>query len=436
MAKSKLLHPQSFHTLVPSNNNDDEELPRKKKLKKNRLDEKVSNEEEEDMESLMEVEKKKKQSPKPKRRAVSYASYSPCHKRLVTFTLPSDYVKISSLTLPKPFLRENGINKPEKKIYLLGKDGTKWPTSLLKDNKGIMSLGSGWKDFVKANGLETGFTLKLMWEGTTPSFSLWSSESASDVEEEEEFSKDPSKIEKMRQDENKKEERQRDSTPSSQKQFVTITITPDNLRKNRLRFPKQFVKENSMNKPGMIYLLRKDGTKWMVNLVQERDGRMSLGSGWRVFAEANDLKPGESFTLEAFFEDTTPMVRFIRTECNNSEASKKESVSKEDTETRNRNTEQFVTLTLIPDDVRACKLHLPSQFMKANGINRLGKITLLGENKMEWPAYLLSTRDGTVALEYGWDGFCEANGVKLGEDFTLEFIYEQGTVTVLRFCSK
>lgn len=79
--------------------------------------------------------------------------------------------------------------------------------------------------------------------------------------------------------------------------------------------------------------------------------------------------------------------------------------------------------------------HLPSEFMKANGINRLGKITLLGENKREWSAYLL-TRDGTVALGIGWDEFCEANGVSSGESFTLEFSKERNKTTpVLKFCS-
>lgn len=73
--------------------------------------------------------------------------------------------------------------------------------------------------------------------------------------------------------------------------------------------------------------------------------------------------------------------------------------------------------------------------MEANGINKLGKITLLGENGMEWSAYLLS-KDGTVALGNGWDEFCEANGVKLGESFTLEFINVQDkTSLVLKFCS-
>ncbi|KFK22675.1 hypothetical protein AALP_AAs57869U000100 [Arabis alpina] len=41
-----------------------------------------------------------------------------------------------------------------------------------------------------------------------------------------------------------------------------------------------------------------------------------------------------------------------------------------------------VTMTLVPEDVRACTLHLPSQFMRANGIDKLGKITLFGKDGM------------------------------------------------------
>lgn len=78
---------------------------------------------------------------------------------------------------------------------------------------------------------------------------------------------------------------------------------------------------------------------------------------------------------------------------------------------------------------------LPSQFLKANGINRLEKIVILAENKMELSGCLLS-RGGTVALENGWGEFCEANGVKLRESFTLEFIKKPDkTAHVFKFCS-
>ncbi|XP_048597417.1 B3 domain-containing protein REM13-like isoform X2 [Brassica napus] len=398
------------------------------------------------MESLMETGKKKCS---PKRRVTSYSSY---YKRYVTFTLPHGYATHHhTLSLPALFVRENGINKPGE-IHLLGKDGTKWPTSLFLVNiRGSMSLGKGWKEFVKANGVESGFTLKLMWEDTTPVFSLCSADSTSDREQEEYFKAikkqslfiDPSNIDNSSKDENNKEEnmswegqkRGRDSTPLSLKQFVTLTIAPCCFITCRLVVPAQFARENSLNKLRMIYLLGRDGRKWLTKIHQDKKGRMSLGKGWKDFVEANKFKSGDSFAMELIWKDGTRMLRLSGAESRSSKAYvSTEAGSSSDSSSAIQN--RSVTLTLTPEEVRACKLHLPSEFMKANGINRLGKIILLGENKMEWSAYLLK-RDGTVALGMGWDEFCEANGVSLGESFTLEFSKEQNRTTtpVFKFCS-
>lgn len=72
--------------------------------------------------------------------------------------------------------------------------------------------------------------------------------------------------------------------------------------------------------------------------------------------------------------------------------------------------------------------------MWTNGIMSPGKITLLGRSGMKWFAYLLS-KDGTIALENGWKGFCEANGVMVGESFVLEFIPTEGADYVFKFYS-
>ncbi|XP_010472478.1 PREDICTED: B3 domain-containing protein REM13-like [Camelina sativa] len=532
-------------------------------------------------ESLMDIEKRK-YILKP--RGSPYSSYSPCHKRFIRFTLPPDYVKIRKLNLPAPFVRENGINKPGE-IYLLDKDGRKWLTNLLLDSKGTMALGKGWKDFVKANGLESGFTLKLIWEETIPVLSLCCAESNNDRELEEflkaienneksmsrekkkshlkwrdstpssrkqfvtltitpysversvlrlsmiftrmndikpgivillgkdgikhqtnllldktsgrlafgkgwkDFVKDnglktgdtftlkllweeqtpvfslcptecsigreatnqkkslpiePSTCKKINKDknikhDNSKEERRsvdRERNQSSQKQLVTFTITPSSVKKCRLVLSAQFARDNNINKPGTIYLLDTDGTKWLTKLQRDSIGKMSLGEGWKEFAKANDFKQGDSFTMELIRDDTTPMLSLLRKEFSSSKSNKEESIF---SEPKNRDSSptienRLVTLALTPEDVKASKLILPSQFMKANGINRLGKITLLSENGMEWSGYLL-TSDGTVALGCGWKGFCEANGVQLGEPFTLEFINKQYTTPVLKFSS-
>ncbi|XP_024014112.1 B3 domain-containing protein REM13 [Eutrema salsugineum] len=389
-------------------------------------------------------------------------------KQSVTLTMTPYSVKKCILRLPKAFTRENDINK-HAMIILLGKDGIKHQTKLLWDKgTGIMTLGKGWMDFAKANGLKTGnsFTLKLTWEDTTPVLSLCHAECSmdrgsggecSETDQKKSLPIEPSSCEKISKDENSKEKnnneankkeetmsmereknhlRGRDSTPSTQKQLMTLTITPSSYSKCKLTLPAQFARENSLNKPGMIDLLGKDGKKWMVNLVQDGDGRMNLGNDWKEFAKANDLKTGESFKMELISEDGTRMLKLVHSNPNSSKANEKESTEPRSRDSSSAIQNRTLTLTLTPEDVRACILHLPSQFMKANGINKLGEITILGENKVEWSAYLLSIRDGTVALENGWDEFCKANGVKLGESFTLEFVYELNTSIVLKFCSR
>ncbi|KFK32621.1 hypothetical protein AALP_AA6G267400 [Arabis alpina] len=401
--------------------------------------------------------------------------YSSSEKQLATFTLAPVDVRNCRLRLPMQFTRENGINKPGK-IYLLGKDGSKWLANLLLESRGRMTLGDGWKSFVKANGLKTGesFALKLNWEDTIPVLSLCPAEHSidskdgggcSEASEEEclsiepssgkEISNDDNDEDENRKEENSKEESRswereknhliwRDSTSSSQNRFLTLTITPDSLRHGRLRLPLQFMMENNMNKPGEISLLGKDGAKCLVSLLLEKRGRMSLGKGWKDFAKANGLKTGDSITLESTWEDTTPVLSLLRIECSNDKEQiefSKQSLStghssgnKTGKAENNIEGNRIVILTLRPEDVKDCKLHLPSQFMRTNGIIKLGKITLLGRSGMKWFAYLVSI-DGTVALGNGWKGFCEANGVLVGESFILEFISREDTNHVFKFCS-
>lgn len=144
----------------------------------------------------------------------------------------------------------------------MGKDGIKQQTNLLFDKtNGSMSLGSGWKDFVKDNGLKTGdsFTLKLIWEDQTPVLSLCPAECSIDREagggrsetnQKKSLLIEPSICTKVSKDENIKEKynkeesrsvdrernhlRETDVTPSSQKHVVTLTITPSSVKKDRL----------------------------------------------------------------------------------------------------------------------------------------------------------------------------------------------------------
>uniref|UniRef100_A0A1J3H878 B3 domain-containing protein REM13 n=1 Tax=Noccaea caerulescens TaxID=107243 RepID=A0A1J3H878_NOCCA len=99
--------------------------------------------------------------------------------------------------------------------------------------------------------------------------------------------------------------------------------------------------------------------------------------------------------------------------------------------------DQFVRLTLTPDAVKTYKLFLPLSFTRAHGLNKPGKIALLGEDGVKQVVDLLQqNKKGIMRFGKGWRKFCEAHGVKIYESFVLELFWEDEVSPVLKFCRK
>lgn len=107
-----------------------------------------------------------------------------------------------------------------------------------------MYLGRGLNDFIKANGLKSGesFTLESTWENGTPMLSLFRTESTSYRRQQGERSEDsekmpifiePSSGNKTKKAKNNREEK-RDSPSAIQNRFVTLTLTPEDVRDCKL----------------------------------------------------------------------------------------------------------------------------------------------------------------------------------------------------------
>lgn len=80
---------------------------------------------------------------------------------------------------------------------------------------------------------------------------------------------------------------------------------------------------------------------------------------------------------------------------------------------------------------------LPSDFTNVNGINKPGKITLLGQDGVKREVDLIQQKTSkTMRFGKGWREFCKAQGVKIGESFVLELIWEEEASPVLKFCTK
>ncbi|KAG2308242.1 hypothetical protein Bca52824_027990 [Brassica carinata] len=306
--------------------------------------------------------------------------------------------------LSVPFMRANGMTKP-RLLTLVGKDGVEWKVNLKEERSGrALFLGKGWKEFAKANGLKKGeyFTLESAWKNEIPMLSLVNTESTSGIKQRGESSKAMEK------------ERSTDTSSIVQNRVVTLALETKDVKACTLYLSVPFMRANGMTKPRLLTLVGKDGVEWKVNLKEERSGRaLFLGKGWKEFAKANGLKKGEYFTLESAWKNEIPMLSLVNTESTSGIKQRGESskaMEKErSTDTSSIVQNRVVTLALETKDVKACTLHLPSEFVTAVGIKKLGKISLLGKDGMKWWGCLLS-RNGTVAVGIGWRNFCEANG--------------------------
>jgi hypothetical protein len=126
--------------------------------------------------------------------------------------------------------------------------------------------------------------------------------------------------------------------------------------------------------------------------------------------------------------------------CSNSKANGKANVSeKYSREDGSASTKQnkFLTVTLKHYMIQSGQLRLRRSFVRENGIKEAEEIILVDKNGVEWPSYVSSSKQRReFYMAHGWIRFCEANKLKTGETFTLEFVRGEGTTPMLKFCSE
>ncbi|KAF2618425.1 hypothetical protein F2Q68_00042006, partial [Brassica cretica] len=266
--------------------------------------------------------------------------------------------------------------------------------------------------------------------------------------------------------------------------FVAI-VTASNIRRDTMYLPKKFAASNGLKSKFKIDLMNEKGESWTIELRHEPySGRFLIRSGWRSFCVANGKKPGDMFNFKLIRNVETPVLKlfplnlpkletqnqtevgfclsvepsndtrqgleatekeFLGVQTNRddsrqeptNEAIRKgkwleanETTIKEENITTSEN--RFVTLILTTS-----KLDLPLEFTKGNGIKNAEKIKMIDRYGTTWSTSLLMDKKkrGAMKLGKGCIRFCEVNGVKMGESFVLELVWED-TVPVLKFCSK
>ncbi|ESQ34300.1 hypothetical protein EUTSA_v10009500mg, partial [Eutrema salsugineum] len=211
----------------------------------------------------------------------------------------------------------------------------------------------------------------------------------------------------------KKNRRKKAESSSSDHSHFEAKVSASSLEMDRLYLPRIFARSNGLDKMSgeKILLLNEEGRSWNLNLKYNEAGMHTfIRPGWRRFCAQNGMKQGH-YTFKLVQKSGPPVIRLCRA-------------------LHRAKTDQESSLH------HSC-YYLPQGFTRLNGINKPGKITLLGEDGVKKVVDLLQNkRTGTMRIGKGWREFCDAHGVKIGESFVLELIWEEKASPVLKFCTK
>ncbi|XP_023633067.1 B3 domain-containing protein REM17 [Capsella rubella] len=368
------------------------------------------------------------------------------------------------LYLPLTFERSNGLHKKSgERIVLLDGEGRSWNLNLKYNEAGMHTyIRPGWTRFCDANGMSQGqqFTFKLVQKAAPPIMRLYLAK------------------------------RRPISESSSHHSYLVGSVTASSLTTDRLCLSRSFVRSSGLDKGYEEIVLENEwGKGWNLVLKHYKSCCSTiLGGGWTTFCQDNGLKPGDSFkfklvgtgerpVLSLFLADSNHVSNHEKTplECpegsddvkylsssSGDDSSKSNESGNESIDGRNKNNSQysgeikkrkyfwkcrasspsytqdrFVTLTLTQSAFQTYKLFLPRDFTQMNGINKTGKITLLGQDGVKRVVDLFLDRIcGRMRFGKGWREFCKAEGVKIDESFVLELIWEEEARPVFKFCTK
>ncbi|CAL9227619.1 unnamed protein product [Arabidopsis halleri] len=243
-----------------------------------------------------------------------------------------------------------------------------------------------------------------------------------------------------------KKESRFEAESSLSENFCLLGVTPSNLRLNRVSFTKYFSRTNGLTKRRcVIDLMNQNGKSWPLDLRHnKKTGQDYIRGRWKSFCRANELNPGSFYRFKLVRNGTRPLLRLcseVIPEGNCSKVNGKEHVSEKysrEGESASMKQNKFLSVTFKHYMIQAGHLRLRRSFVRENGIKEAEEIILVDKNGVKWPSYVVSSKQRReFYMAHGWKSFCEANKLKTGDTFTLEFVRgEGGTTPMLKFCSK
>ncbi|KAF8103847.1 hypothetical protein N665_0183s0024 [Sinapis alba] len=403
-----------------------------------------------------EKRKKVKKNPRTKEE-----SSSDDHSHFVAHVSPSS-LRCDRLYVATGFARSNGLDKMSgKEIVLLNEEGRSWNFSLRYNEAGMHTyVGPGWRRFCAENGMNQGHhcTFKLVRKSASPVLCLSLAEH------------DPKPAPEC----------------SLHHSYYVGSVSSNSLKTDRLYLQKNFVTANGLKKGFREITVKNEwGGSWILGVRHYESLNLTyLVPGWKTFCQVNGIKAGDSFKFKLVETGEKPFlllcssnrgktplecsegsddVHSLSSDTSSEDDSREESEESEEESPEDEDRSQecfemekeksssrcicssphsqhrFVRLTLTQNALKTSVMHLPLSFTRMNGISKPRNIMLLGKDgvKKQVVDLLKNKSTGTMRIGKGWREFCDAHGIKVGESFMLELIWEdKEAIPVLKFCTK
>ncbi|XP_023639414.1 B3 domain-containing protein REM12-like isoform X1 [Capsella rubella] len=215
-------------------------------------------------------------------------------------------------------------------------------------------------------------------------------------------------------------------------------VTASSLETDALYLPQDFTSSNDLKRKSCKIVLKDEEERsWAMDLrFNKGSDTCYISRGWKHFCDENGKNEGSVFTFKLMSNGETPLLSVLPIKSDNgrTQGDKNSSQSYRDSTSPNHN--RFVTLTLTNDSLKSSRVYLPLPFVRENGMNNPRMVTLLGKDGVRWTVNLLRESSGRMSLGKGMKDFSKANGLKIGESFTMELKWENATPVLSLFCKE
>ncbi|XP_056865474.1 B3 domain-containing protein REM8-like isoform X1 [Raphanus sativus] len=214
----------------------------------------------------------------------------------------------SHLNIPVKFFSEHIEGKHEGKTVTLRSDALEETWKVKMEGQ---RLTHGWKEFVEAHVLGVGDFVVFRHERDMLFHVTALGSDCCEIQY------TPSGSRRQEDEEESVEiERSAKEVEKNLTKFVKLTPTSSSFETGRQHLPASFTRVNGLIKPGKIILVDKKGAEWVMELkVEKTNGSIMYmyimsRNGWSIFCRVNEVRAGESLTLELIRGGASPMLKF------------------------------------------------------------------------------------------------------------------------------